>query len=93
MRLSHPGGGGLVRRRFHPEQYLGLATKLRTDASPVVRSYLRFDLSGVTRTITSAKLRIYAGSANSAGYEVRRVTDNTWGETTINYPNSPAVGS
>jgi uncharacterized repeat protein (TIGR01451 family) len=75
-----------------PTSAPGLATKLRTDASPIVRSYLRFDLGNVPGLVTNAKLRVSAGSANSVGYDVRGVADNTWGETTLNYNNSPAVG-
>jgi hypothetical protein len=58
----------------------------------VNRGYLRFTVQGVVGSVTSAKLRIYANSAASAGHEVRGVTDTTWGETTINFGNAPAVG-
>ena len=55
----------------------GTATKLRVDTSPDVRSYLRFDLTGVTG-IVSATLEIYATSSQSSGFDVHGVTDNTW---------------
>jgi hypothetical protein len=76
-----------------PLNNYGLTTTLRTDASPDVRSYLRFNLQGLSGTLTNATLRIYTNSASSQGYQVRSVTDNGWGETTLNYNNAPAVGS
>ncbi len=72
----------------------GTATTLRVDSSPVTHSYLSFAVSGVGGgTVQSAVLRIYANSANTTGYAVHSVADNTWTETGINYTNSPAVGS
>jgi chitodextrinase len=77
----------------NPASSFGLSTSLRTDASPDVHSYVRFDLSGLGSTIVSAKLRVLANSNNSLGYQVRPVADNTWGETTTSYGNQPAYGS
>ncbi len=72
----------------------GTATNLRVDSSPVTRSYLRFTVTGVgTGTVQSAVLRIYANSANTTGFAVHSVADNTWTENGITYTNSPAVGS
>jgi PKD repeat protein len=55
----------------------------------VFRSYLRFDLSGVSGTITAASLRVFANSSQSVGYSVYRVADTTWGESTITANNQP----
>ena len=71
----------------------GTSTQLRVDGSPLVQSYLRFDVRNVTGRITRATLRVYATSALSTGYDARAVTDNTWGETTVNYNNAPAFGN
>jgi Calcineurin-like phosphoesterase len=76
-----------------PTTNYGSVMTLRTDASPDVRSYLRFNVQGLNGPVTRATLRIYANSANSQGYQVRSVSDNTWSESTINYNNAPAVGS
>ena len=76
-----------------PSTNYGTQTQLRGDGSPVVRSYLRFDVQGAGGTITRATLRLYANSTLSAGYDIRTVSNNTWGETTITYSNAPAVGS
>ena len=71
----------------------GNSTQLRVDNSPIVRSYLRFDIQGLSGTVTSATLRIYANSSSSSGYTVYRVSDTSWGELSITYNNAPAIGS
>lgn len=55
-------------------------------------AYYRFNLSGVTGNIVSAKAKVYTtytGTAAPAN-KAEKVTDNTWGETTINWNNKPA---
>jgi hypothetical protein len=70
----------------------GTSWKVRVDGSPLVRSYLRFDVQGVSGTVNRVTLRLYANSSSSVGCEVRSVADNNWGELTINYNNAPAFG-
>jgi len=70
----------------------GTAAGLRVDASPVVRSYLRFNVTGLTGTVTSATLRIFPTSSQSTGFTVYSVADNTWVETTIVDSNAPPFG-
>ena len=41
------------------------STTLRTDASPDVRSFLRFTVRGLPGPVTRATLRVYANSNNS----------------------------
>ncbi len=76
-----------------PTSNYGTSTQLRVDASPTVRSYLRFNVQGVTAPVASATLRVYANSSQSTGYTAYRVANNTWGETTLNYGNAPALGT
>jgi hypothetical protein len=77
----------------NPGIYFGASTKLRTDGSPFVHSYLRFNLAGLGSSISSARLRVYAYTANSTGYDVRSVSDTLWGETATNYNNAPSFGA
>ncbi len=72
-----------------PSMNYGNVTTLRADASPVVRSYLRFNVQGLSGTVTRVTLRVFTNSSSSTGYEVRNVTDSSWGELTINYANAP----
>jgi hypothetical protein len=70
----------------------GTATALRVDASPVVRSLLRFNVTGLTGTLTRATLRVWATSAQATGYDAYSVADNTWVETTVDDANAPPFG-
>jgi hypothetical protein len=77
----------------NPSTNYGTSTQIRVDGSPIVNSYLRFNVQGLSGSATQATLRLYANSALTSGYSVQRVADNTWGETTINYGNAPAIGA
>jgi chitodextrinase len=71
----------------------GASTQLRVDGSPLVYSYLKFDLSSVPGTATALTLQVLATSSSGAGYAVRSVSDNTWGESTLTWNNAPPIGS
>ena len=99
---TNPGSGGTL--TFNPiaDSYVnetspttnyGSLSSLRTDGSPILRSYLRFNVQGLSGNVTRATLRVFANSASSAGYSVNGVSNNTWVESTINYNNAPPVGS
>jgi hypothetical protein len=75
-----------------PTTTRGTLTSLRLDGSPVVRSLLRFTVSGITGGVASATLRVWANSAQSTGYDVYSVADNTWTEATVTSANSPPFG-
>lgn len=44
----------------------GTSTRLVADGSPVSRAYLRFQLQGMTGTVTQATLRVLARSSSSS---------------------------
>src|SRR4051794_2171783 len=77
-----------------PTTNYGTNVKLRADGSPVVRSYLRFDVAGLPGSVTKATLRIFNNTALPGGYSAYGVGSNSWAETTINWSNAPplAVG-
>lgn len=75
-----------------PTMNYGTSSSLRADGSPLVRSYLRFNVQGLVGTVTKATLRVYATSSSSVGYDIHGVSDNSWGETTLNFTNAPAFG-
>jgi chitodextrinase len=77
----------------NPTTTHGTSTQLRIDGSPLVYSYLKFDLSSVPGTITGLTLKVFATSSSTTGYTVRGVADNTWGEATIDWSNAPPVGA
>ena len=76
-----------------PAANYGTQTQIRVDGSPVVRSYLRFSLSGLGGAVTSATLRVFANSAQSTGFSVYSVADTGWSETALTYGNAPALGA
>ncbi len=76
-----------------PTTNYGTSSQLRTDGSPLLRSYMRFDVRNLTGRITRATLKVYASSALSTGYDVRAVTNTTWTEGALNYNNAPTFGS
>ena len=71
----------------------GSATTLRLDSSPDVHAYLRFTVTGLSGTITQARLLLYSNNSDSQGIRAWGVADNSWGELTTNYTNAPALGS
>ena len=74
-----------------PAANFGTAAKLRVDGSPVVRSYLRFDVPALGTPVASAKLRVYAlTSLASSALEARAVPGLSWNEATITYASAPA---
>jgi len=70
----------------------GSAMTFRVDGSPIVRTYIRFNVQGLSGTITRVSLLVFANSSSSSGYTVSGVSDNTWTEAAINYNNAPQVG-
>ncbi|HXD09165.1 MAG TPA: DNRLRE domain-containing protein, partial [Anaerolineales bacterium] len=87
-----PAADATVRQEIPSTNY-GKSVQLRTDGSPLIRSYLRFDVQGMGGAVTKATLRVFANSSSSAGYKVHKVSDLTWNENTITYNNAPPLGS
>ena len=64
--------------------------RVRQTSSEVYRSYVRFNVTGVTGTISRAVLRLYAtdGSDNAGG---AWAVSNAWTETGITWGNAPLI--
>jgi hypothetical protein len=77
----------------HSNTNYGTATKLKVDGSPIQQSYLRFDVQGLSGTVTRAVLRLTAASGSATGYAVRFVASNSWGEKTITFANAPPASA
>ncbi|HEX4717383.1 MAG TPA: fibronectin type III domain-containing protein, partial [Thermoleophilaceae bacterium] len=76
-----------------PDMNFGTVQKIRTDGSPVVRSYLRFDVTGVSGTVQKATLSLVPASSLRGAVTASAVADNTWSEKTITNTNAPAPGA
>lgn len=77
-----------------PNKNYGTASPLLVDGSPVARTYLKFPVSGIgSKTIVSAKLRLYAVDPANTGGRLHRVSSTSWGERTIKWSNAPSGGT
>src|SRR5688500_17531331 len=55
-----------------PTSNYGSATRLNVDGSPSAQTALRFSVSGISGTVTSAKLRVYVNNPSADGPAVYR---------------------
>ncbi len=70
----------------------GTAPTLRAkQSSPIVNSYLKFVVTGISGTIQSAKLRLKVTAASNSSESVYFVTINSWSETGITFSNAPII--
>lgn len=78
-----------------PTANYGSRTSIQVDNSPIAHTLMRFSVTGIgTRRVATAKLRLYNVNESSAGGVFYRVSDNSWGETTVNWSNAPpAIGT
>jgi hypothetical protein len=85
-----------------PAVNYGLAPTLRVDSSPKKNIYLRFNVTGVSQPIVSAKLRLYVATNNGSGGGDRggdvfaasnyySGTTTLWTETGLTWGNAPAM--
>jgi hypothetical protein len=76
-----------------PTTNYGSQTTLRIDGSPLIHSYLKFHVTGLTSSVTRATLRVFANSSSSTGYDARGATDTAWSESTLTFASQPGFGS
>ena len=75
-----------------PATNYGGSAFLKADSSPTFQSYLRFQVDDVSGTVTKATLRLYTTST-ATGYQVKRVSGQSWEEGKITFANAPAPGT
>jgi hypothetical protein len=73
-----------------PGTNYGTATSLGADTSPRRESYLRFTVSGLTRTVRSAKLRLFDFNGTEDGPALYEA-DGSWSESAITWNTKPAA--
>jgi hypothetical protein len=80
-------------REAKPTSNFGTATTVSIDGDTgaIYAGYFRFSVTGVTGTVQSAVLRVFASDSSVDGPAVSTV-DNTWTETSITWNNRPAPG-
>ncbi len=76
-----------------PTNNYGAASTMGTDSSPVKNILLKFTVSGVgTRSVKSAKLRLYCVDSSAKGGDFYRVGDTSWQENSVTWSTAPAAG-
>ncbi len=71
--------------------------RLRKSSSTTINSYLKFNVSGLSGPVQSAKLRLYVTDSSKSGGSVYLVSNNYEGTTTpwteggLNWSNAPAI--
>jgi hypothetical protein len=79
-------------REEEPHENYGDDTTLRAQGGddPEIESFLRFTVTGVSDTVRSAELRVYATTNGSDNGPAIYATDNTWKEKEITWITRPA---
>ncbi len=80
-----------VSTKFPTTNY-GTWDELRVDNGQRT-TYMKFNVQGLSGTVTQAVLRIYENDSSASGYLVRTVADSSWSEDTITRDNAPPASS
>ena len=94
--VFHPVADAFVHSDF-PDENFGRAGLLVADLGPHRETYLKFELSGLSGSIASAKLWVYVSTLTRhdggswAGSSAARMNDTRWTETDVTYNTRPAV--
>jgi len=92
-----PNGDTFVRSDFPSSNYSTNAA-LRVVGSPIINTYLKFNVTGLSGAPHSAKVRLYVTDASTSGGSIYSVSNNysgtttPWTESGLKYSNAPAIG-
>ena len=92
----NPSGDTFVRSDW-PNSNYSTNTALRVVGSPIINSYLKFNVSGLNGAPQSAKLRLYVTDSSTSGGALYLVSNNyngtstAWVESGLNYNNAPPM--
>ena len=87
-RVFTPAADAFV-EKAHRSRNRGAAARLATDTSPRRESYLRFAVTGLRGTVTSARLRLRVYDGTSDGPRLY-ATGATWSESGLTWSTRPA---
>ena len=71
--------------------------RVRKPSGDDIRSFLKFDISGLTGSVSSAKVRLYVVEESTSGGEMYSVSNEVlsggtpWTESTLTWSNAPAI--
>ncbi|HEX2222216.1 MAG TPA: phytase [Candidatus Limnocylindria bacterium] len=75
-------------RREEPDTNFGRSGRLPSDGSPTEESIVRFRVSGLSGTVTEAKLRLYVHNGSADGPQVY-LTAPDWSESAVSWSTKP----
>lgn len=87
-----PSDDSYVRSNF-PDENNGNKPFVRVRAAGTTDAYLKFNVSGISGTVSSAKLRLYSQDRAIDDTTVHAVNDNNWSESTLTHANAPDIGN
>ena len=74
-----------------PNSNYGNNTSLISIISPTKYSLYKFNVAGIgTKTVKSAKIRLYVTNSSSYGGAFHQITNNSWSEGTVTWNTKPA---
>jgi hypothetical protein len=76
-----------------PDRNYGAASTLVSDGSPVLATYLMFDLRALTEPVPRATLRMYKTNGSAGLQTIWNVEDDNWTEATLTYRHRPPRGT
>jgi hypothetical protein len=96
------GGGGTEVTTFSPAadatviisspaRNYGSRSYLEVDASSEKISYLRFNVSGLSGTVVSARIQLKCINKSSFGGTIYGISDTSWQELTVTWDNQPGI--
>jgi trimeric autotransporter adhesin len=88
-----PTDDSFVRSNFVNENNGSLDNLRSYKGSAQTNSFLKFTVSGLTGTVTSAKLRLYVVKESPNAGNLYPVADTTWSEGAITWATAPQIGS
>jgi RHS repeat-associated protein len=89
---AHVRGGSAANNNYGSVVLLGVRTA--SNALNTYWSYIKFNTSGVSGQVSSAKLRVFTALSGKGSVQTNLyAVPATWGETTITWNNKPALGT
>ena len=74
----------------YPTSNYGTQTRVVVDANPSTASLVRFNVSGISGSVTSARVRFFVSDPSGDGPSLYRTT-NAWSESSVTWNTKPAA--
>jgi spore coat protein U-like protein len=75
----------------NPTRNYGSRSDLEVDANSIKIIYFRFNVSGLSGTVVSARIQLECTNQSPFGGTIYDISDTSWQERTVTWENRPAV--